>query len=360
MLRLALKSVRHNPKRLILTALAVALGVALVAATLTFTSALSRGFTDLFGDIYGSVDVIVEETPAAGEEGQFESRDAQGPFTADDVAAIQQVDGVLYAEGSVAYEMGMVLNSAGDAPLGQGAPTLVYRWSGIPEIDGSTLIDGTAPSADGDVVVDVDTYAKLELSPGDTVKIATEDGVKELTVTGSIRFGDNNELQTANLMYANEATVRDLAGGVDGFRDIQIVAKDGASSDAIVSAVSPLLPDGTRAITSQDKVAEQVESLNEALNIVDVFALIFGLVALFVGAYIIVNTFRIIVTQRTREFGLLRAIGAQGSQIRNSILIESVVVGARRRDSWHPHRLGSRSWRRRARGSIQRQHLWPR
>ena len=326
MLRLALKSVRHNPKRLILTALAVALGVALVAATLTFTSALSRGFTDLFGDIYSSVDVIVEEAPAEGEEGQFESRDAQGPFSADDVAAIQQVDGVLYAQGSVAYEMGQVLNADGDGPLGQGAPTLIYGWSGIPEIDGSTLIDGTTPATDGEVVVDVDTYAKLELAPGDTVEIATEEGVKELTVTGSIRFGDNNELQTANLMYATEATVRDLAGGVDGFRDIQIVAEEGASPGAIVSDVSPLLPDGTRAITSQDKIAEQVDSLNEALDIVDVFALIFGLIALFVGAYIIVNTFRIIVTQRTREFGLLRAIGAQGSQLRTAILIEAAIV----------------------------------
>ncbi|MCB2411440.1 ABC transporter permease [Demequina sp. TTPB684] len=327
MLRLALKSVRHNPKRLILTAFAVALGVALVAATLTFTSALSRGFTDLFGDIYSSVDVIVEEAPAEGEEGEFTARDAQGPFSDDDVAAVKQVDGVLYAEGSVAYETGMVLNADGDAPLGMGAPTLVYGWYGIPDIDGSTLVDGAGPSADGDVVVDVDTYAKLELAPGDTVKIATDDGVQELTVTGSIRFGENNELQTANLMYANEATVRELAGGVEGFRDIQVVAEDGADPDAIVDAISPLLPDGTRAITSQDKVAEQIDSLNEALNIVDVFALIFGLVALFVGAYIIVNTFRIIVTQRTREFGLLRAIGAQGSQIRNSILVESVVVG---------------------------------
>ncbi len=326
MLRLALKSVRHNPKRLILTALAVALGVALVAATLTFTSALSRGFTDLFGDIYGSVDVIAEPAPVEGDSADFGAGGTDGLFVAADVDAIRQIDGVLYAEGSVGYEEGQVLNAAGDGPLGQGAPTLVYRWSGVAGIDGSTVIDGAAPSADGEVVVDVDTYAKLELAPGDTVKIQTAQGVEGLTVSGSIRFGDNNELQTANLMFANEATIRDLAGGFEGYTDVQIVAEDGASPEAIVADLGPLLPDGARAITSQDKIAEQVDAFNEALNIVDVFALIFGLVALFVGAYIIVNTFRIIVTQRTREFGLLRAIGAQGSQIRNSILVESVVV----------------------------------
>ncbi len=326
MLRLALKSVRHNPKRLILTALAVALGVALVAATLTFTSALSRGFTDLFGDIYGSVDVIAEPAPSDDGSSDFGAGGTDGLFSASDIEAIRQVDGVQVAEGSVGYETGQVLNADGDGPLGQGAPTLVYRWTGIPQLDNSTVIDGAAPSAPGEVVVDVDTYAKLDLGPGDTVKIATESGVKELTVTGSFRFGDNNELQTANLMFANEATIRDLAGGFEGYTDVQILAEEGASPDAIVADLQPLLPDGARAITSQDKIAEQVDSFNQALSIIDVFALIFGLVALFVGAYIIVNTFRIIVTQRTREFGLLRAIGAQGSQIRNSILVESILV----------------------------------
>ena len=326
MLRLALKSVRHHPKRLILTALAVALGVALVSATLTFTSALSRGFTDLFGDIYGSVDVIAEPSPTEGDQADFGAGGTDALFTAADVDAIRQIDGVKFAEGTVGYEEGQVLNADGDGPLGEGAPTLIYRWSGIPEIDGSTIIDGVVPAADGEVVVDVDTYAKLDLAPGDTVKVATRLGVKELTVTGSIRFGDNNELQTANLLFANEATIRGLAGGFEGYTDVQVVAVDGASPDAIAAAITPLLPEGTRAITSQDKIAEQVDSFNDALNIIDVFALIFGLVALFVGAYIIVNTFRIIVTQRTREFGLLRAIGAQGSQIRNSILVESIVV----------------------------------
>lgn len=326
MLRLALKSVRHNPKRLFLTVLAVALGVALVAATLTFTSALSRGFTDLFGDIYGSVDVIAEPAPVEDEAPDFGAGVTDGMFVAADVEAIRQLDGVQFAEGTVGFDGGQLLNAAGDAPLGQGSPTLIFKWFGVPELDNSTLIEGAAPSAAGDVVVDVDTFALLDIALGDTVKLQTEQGVQELTVSGTIRFGDSNELQTANLILADESTVRELAGGVEGYTDIQVVAEDGASPDSIVAQMEPLLPDGARAITSQDKVAEQIDALNEALNIVDIFALIFGLVALFVGGYIIVNTFRIIVTQRTREFGLLRAIGAKGSQLRTAILIEALVV----------------------------------
>src|SRR5690606_30804700 len=132
--------------------------------------------------------------------------------------------------------------------------------------------------------------------------IATDTGIQELTVSGSIRFGEDNELQTAKLVYTTDDTVRELAGGITGFSGVEIIAVEGADLDAIVADVSQIIPDGTRAITAQDKVSEQVDSLNEALNIIDVFALVFGLVALFVGAYIIVNTFRIIVTQRTREF----------------------------------------------------------
>jgi len=325
MLRLALKSVRHNPKRLILTVVAVALGVSLVTATMTFTSALSRGFTDLFGDIYATVDVVIEEQPAESEDEGFSPTDAAGLFTEEDVAAVQAIDGVEDAAGAVRYEMGALLGLDG-APLRPGPPTLLYNWTGVEGIDRATVIDGRAPEAPGEVAVDIDTYADLEASPGDVVGIATDTGVYDLEVVGSVRFGENNELQTAKLMYATDDTVREVAGGIAGFSGIEIVAQEGADLDGIVNDAADVIPDGTRAITAQDKAAEQVEDLNEALDIIDIFALVFGLVALFVGAYIIVNTFRIIVTQRTREFGLLRAIGAQGKQIRSTILIEAIVV----------------------------------
>lgn len=323
MLRLALKSVRHNPKRLILTAVAVALGVALVSSVFTFTNSLSKGFGDLFSEIYSTVDVVVEPDP----ESDVDPLAKAGLFTEEDVAEIKALDGVTAVGGGVAYEMGSLLNEAGDAPLGMGAPTLIYNWLGIPDLDRSTLIDGRAPEAQGEVVVDVDTFRKLKIDLGETAKIASETGVIEVTVVGTVRFGENNELQTASLLYATEDTVREIGGGLTGYSTIGATTAEGVDPATVADAITPLLPEDARSITAEQKAKEQTEALGDILRYVDIFAMVFGLVALFVGAYIIVNTFRIIVTQRTRELGLLRAIGAQGSQIRSMILLEAAAVG---------------------------------
>jgi len=323
MLRLALKTVRHNPKRLILTAVAVALGVALVSSVFTFTSSLSRGFGDLFSEIYSTVDVVVEADPDA----ELDPLSKDGLFTSADVEAIRGLDGVAAAEGGIGYEMGSLLNAAGDGPLGQGAPSLLYNWTGNSDLDGATLIEGRAPQADDEVVVDVDTFKKLGIELGGNVKLAGETGVSDLTVVGTVRFGKNNSLQTANLMYSNENTVRAIGGGLTNYGNIGVLTADGVAPSVVVDEITPVLPQDTRAITAEDKAKEQTAALDDVLRYVNIFAVVFGLVALFVGAYIIVNTFRIIVTQRTREFGLLRAIGAQGKQIRTMILLEAAAVG---------------------------------
>ena len=325
MLRLALKTVRHNPKRLILTAVAVALGVALVSSVFTFTNSLSRGFGDLFSSIYSTVDVLVEPDPNAENQADPFSKD--GLFTLAEVETIRGLDGVAAAEGGIAYEMGSLLNPAGDAPLTQGPPSLLYNWTGNADLDRATLIEGRAPTADNEAVVDVDTFKKLGIELGGTAKLASETGVQDLTIVGTVRFGESNNLQTASLLYANENTVRAIGGGLTNYSAIAVLAADGISPSQLVDEITPTLPQDTRAITAEDKAKEQTAAFDEILRYVNIFAVVFGLVALFVGAYIIVNTFRIIVTQRTREFGLLRAIGAQGKQIRTMILLEAAAVG---------------------------------
>jgi len=323
MFRLAIKNVRHNPRRLILTAIAVALGVALVSATHIFTGALSSGFNALFNDIYDSVDVIVEPDPDAEDLPLGTSA-----LHDEDVDAVRGVDGVATAEGSLTFQMGVLLDADGGAPGGGqgGPPSLVISWSGDADLDGATLVDGAGPSAPGEAVIDVDSFESRKLAIGDTVGYASEVGVTELTITGTVKFGDNNNTQGATLLWAPIDTVRTIAA-VDGFDSIQVLVADGADPNAVAEGIAPVLPDATRAITAEDKVKEQVEQFDQALTYVNIFTLVFALIALFVGAYIIVNTFRIIVTQRTRELGLLRAIGMKGSQVRNMILVEAVVIG---------------------------------
>ena len=324
MLRLALKNVRHNPRRLILTAIAVALGVALVSATHIFTNALSSGFDALFNDIYDTVDVVVEPNP----DDTIDLPAGTSVFHDEDVEAIRAIEGVGTAEGSLAFQMGVLLESDGKAPNGGqgGPPSILLNWSGNADLDGATLVDGAAPSAPGEAVIDVDSLERRHLAIGDTVGYASDIGVTDLTITGTAQFGDDNNTQGATLVWAPIETVRAIAS-VDGFDSIQVLVAEGADPATVANDIGPVLPDGTRAITSQDKIKEQVDQLGQALNYINIFTLVFALIALFVGAYIIINTFRIIVTQRTRELGLLRAIGMKGSQVRTMILIEAAVIG---------------------------------
>ncbi|MFV0634064.1 ABC transporter permease [Demequina sp.] len=329
MFRLALKSVKHSPKRLILTAIAVALGVSLVAASHTFTNALSSGFSGLFSEIYSGTDVIVEEDPAAAEPSEDPFEATQGVFTAADVDAVATVDGVQTALGGVQANGAVLGPDTGEETTdpfgGGGAPSQIFNWSGIPEIDQSTLVDGRGPESDGEIVLDVDSVPRLGYAMGDTVRIATDAGVSEFELVGTVRFGESNSLQGATLAYLTDADVHTLADDPN-YQGIGVLLSDGADADAVVADIQDVLPEGTRAITGEDKAAEETEALDEVLNYVDIFAITFALISLFVGAYIIVNTFRIIVTQRTREFGLMRAIGVTGRQIRSMILLEAVVV----------------------------------
>ena len=328
MFRLALKQVRHNPKRLILTAIAVALGVSLVAASFTFTNGLSSGFTSLFSEIYGGQDVIVERDPDAQEASEDPFAAPEGKFSDADVETISAVEGVATARGSLQV-MGAVLPAGGVDPnagfAGGGAPSQLFNWTGIPEFDLSTIVDGRGPESNGEIVLDMDSPARLDYAIGDAVQVATEAGIEEFTLVGTVRFGESNSLQGATLGFFTTEDAKRLADD-SNYSTVSIVVEEGASADAVASGVQEVIPQGTRAITGIDKAAEQAEQLDELFRYVNIFAVVFALIALFVGGYIIVNTFRIIVTQRTREIGLLRAIGVSGKQVRTMILLEAVVV----------------------------------
>ncbi|WP_062383790.1 ABC transporter permease [Demequina iriomotensis] len=328
MFSLAVKSVKHNPKRLVLTAVAVALGVALASATFTLTNALSGGFHQLFDEIYSGTDVIVEEAPSDTDEDGDQFAAGESVFSKADLAAVQEVDGVASAVGGIQV-MGAVLakdfEPTGDLMAAGGAPSQLFNWAGDPRIDQSTLVEGRGPGADDEMVLDLDAAPRLGYAIGDQVSVATETGVTELELVGLVRFGESNSLQGATLGYMTEATAAELSGS-EGYQNINVIVADGADKDEVAEAVSTVIPEGTRAITGEDKAAEQAEQLDELLQYIDIFAIAFALIALFVGSYIIVNTFRIIVTQRTREFGLLRAIGVSGRQLRTMILLEAVVI----------------------------------
>ena len=114
---------------------------------------------------------------------------------------------------------------------------------------------------------------------------------------------------------------------VGEFDQIDVVADDGTSVPDLRSSIQSALPKGIEAVKSSDVADEQAKQLQEALGFFRTALLVFAFIALFVGAFIIFNTFSIIVAQRTREMALLRAVGASRRQVMTSVVVEAFLTG---------------------------------
>lgn len=320
MLRLAWKSVKHKPGRLLLSGLAVVLGVSFVASIHVFTNSIDKTFTDLFGEIYAGDSISVASTSASFDGATLSGFDES---VVDDIAAVEGVDKVYPGIDSA----GVILNPDGSVPTVTGAPDLVFSWIDDPDASRVTLVDGRAPSGPNEVVVDVDTLESQKYAVGDGLLLANGDGVTRYTIVGSIRFGDSNALAGASLVIMSLEGAQAFSHHEGEYTSATVTVADGYDVKAVADAIQAVVPEGVRSVSNQQLAEENIASLRSALSGVDTFTLVFALISIFVGAFIIVNTFRIIVTQRTREIGLQRALGATPSQIRGQVLLEAVIVG---------------------------------
>ena len=112
------------------------------------------------------------------------------------------------------------------------------------------------------------------------------------------------------------------------------VYRDGASVPAVTVDGGQGVVDrlgaqfGDLEVRAGADVAEEIsQQIRDGLSFVSYFLVAFGLVGLLVGTFLIANTFSMIVAQRTREFALLRALGAARGQITRSVAFESALVG---------------------------------
>jgi putative ABC transport system permease protein len=320
MFRLAWKSVKHKPARLLLTGAAVVLGVACVAAIHVFTNSIDKMFSGLIEEIYAGDTIAVESTGT-----NFDSTSVQG-FPELFVTSIESVPGVDAVYPGV-NGAGVILNPDGSVPAQTGAPNLVLNWEDNADIGRVTVVEGRAPIAMGEVTVDTDGLATFGYKVGDQLLLANADGIQKFTIVGSTKFGESNTLGGATLIHMTLEQARAYTGHEGEYTNATVSVVEGSDADVVATAIGEVLPDGFRAISAKALVQEQTDAFREGLKFVDIFALVFALIAIFVGAFIIANTFRIIVTQRTREIGLLRALGVKPNQIRRQVLLEALIVG---------------------------------
>lgn len=320
MFRTALRNVLSHKARLLMTVLAVMLGVAFVSGTLVFTDSLGNAFRNQSAKNYD--DVAVAVTTSTDQR----DKDRHGVDAAT-LKKIEGLDGVAGATGRVSGFAG-VADPDGKL-IGNGWSNTGGNFS--PGKDGKdpqyAFTDGTGPTRDGRIALDKDTADKGEYQVGDKVRVATNGPVKEYTLSGVFTTEDGEVNAGGSLVLFDTPVAQELFLRPGEFQDVSVSAASGASDQQVLAAVRPLLPENAVAKTGKARADEQAEQTESALSSINKILLGFAGIALFVGIFLIANTFTMLVSQRTKELALLRAVGASRRQVKRSVLLEAAVVG---------------------------------
>jgi putative ABC transport system permease protein len=323
MLRATYKSLLAHKLRLALSAIAVILGVAFVAGSLIFTDTLGKTFRDLFAQTAADVTVT--------RDAEFSSAfDTGSSTTVPDelVQTVAAVEGVDLVEPQVSVQGVQILGADGEVVGAQGAPGLGGDWSDTEGVSSLVLVEGRAPQGPDEVVVDSGAAEDGDLTVGGPVRLLMPAGEPvEPTLVGVARFGETGNLAGATLTMWDRETAQELLLTPGEWSALAVRAAEGVDEQELADRVDAVVGSQFSALSAQEQADENASDLEQGLSFINIFLLVFAGVALFVGSFIILNTFTMLVAQRTRELALLRAVGASRRQVTRSVLLEAAAVG---------------------------------
>ena len=322
MLRATLEGLAAHRLRLAATAVAVVLGVGFVSGTFVLTDTLRSAFDDLFAQTTASIDVAVRGTQEFAGHGVGERRRV-APELLDVVRAVDGVEAVAPDVSGFAQligDDGEPIGAAHTPGLGTIAP--VDERLNDAEIRG----EGRFPEVAGEVAVDAGTAAAAGIEVGDDVSLVAGGPIEQATVTALIGFGDADSLAGASLVMFDVDTALERFGR-EGYERIDVLAAGGVDEVALAERVEDAVGADYEVLTGEQLAEATSSEVGTFLGFFTTALLVFAGVSVFVGAFLIANTFTIIVAQRTRELALLRAVGASRRQILTSVLGEAAVVG---------------------------------
>ncbi|MFJ3642456.1 ABC transporter permease [Streptomyces sp. NPDC090108] len=308
--------------RMALSAVAVLLSVAFVCGTLVFTDTMNTTFDKLFAVTASDVTVLPKAAKSDGtpQNGKPESLPASA------LARVRQADGVASAEGAVS-SMNVTVVNGDNENMGSttGAPTIAGNWTHN-DLRSMEITSGHAPRGPGEVMVDADTAAKHHLRAGDELRTIAVTGDFRARIVGVATFKVTNP--GAAVVYFDTATAqRELLGATGRFTQLHVTAAPGVSDTRLKRDVSSVLDGSYRVQTRAENAAENSQGVGSFMDVIKYAMLGFAGIAFLVGIFLIINTFSMLVAQRTREIGLMRAIGSSRKQVNRSVLAESLILG---------------------------------
>ncbi|GJM37865.1 MAG: ABC transporter substrate-binding protein [Acidimicrobiales bacterium] len=322
MLRLTLRNLAARKARFAMTTFAVVLGVGFVVASFVMSDGLRSTFDGLSEDITAGTDLLVRPTSEFGEPTPLDES------LVEQVIAIDGVDNAVAYIESDENEI-QPIKADGSTITTSGPPQITFAWMEDTSIGTFTIVEGRAPLGPDEFSMDLDAAARHDFVVGETYDVITPSGVwEDVELTATTRFGEDNTTVGATLMQVSLEEAQRLFGEPGSIDQVPLSLEDGADADAVMADIQTLLGGASAEIVDQATVtAEQQAEFDEGVTIIGNVLLGFAIISLFVSIFIIYNTFAIVLGQRVREMGLLRAIGADAAQLRRSVLGEAVIVG---------------------------------
>jgi putative ABC transport system permease protein len=317
--KVTLRNLAAHKLRLALTAVAVILGVSFVAGALILTDTMSKQFDDIFAKV--GKGVVVDVRGKKIVDGGDEQGTATPPVPASMLDTVRAVDGVRDPVGHVfGYAAIIGKNGKVAGPQQQGPPQMGINWVGGGDY---TMKSGRAPQGPAEVAIDENTAAKAGYTIGDEARVLVQGPPQRMRIVGIVSTGN---LMGATLTAFDTPTAQRLLLKPGYFSDISM-GSSGPDETELRGRVAQALPRTMEAITGTRLRDETKSDVAQVLSFIRSFLLIFALISIFVGGFIIFNTFSMLVAQRTKELALLRAIGAAHKQVTRAVIGEAVAVG---------------------------------
>ncbi|WP_367141173.1 MULTISPECIES: ABC transporter permease [Streptomyces] len=329
MLRTAVRNVFAYKARLMMTVLAVVLGTAFVSGTLILSDTVGNAYKSSMSKSLKNVAVSVRsQTPPGAAEKEADGRRSSSALDDPLAGELRELPGVTSVRASVRGNA--VVAGKGNQPLGN-------EWGNwgtnyIPDKDGNDsaypLKEGRGPVTSDEIALDAHTAAAGGYKPGDTVRFATDGPALHKRLVGTVD-NDNPQLEAgASLVLFDTATAQKLFLRPGQYDEMVLAAAPGTDYQALTQKVRDILPKDRATATSGPDLADQAsKAITERSSSLTKTLLVFAGIALFIGVFIIANTFTMLITERSREIALLRAVGASRRQVVRSVLAEAGLLG---------------------------------
>ncbi|MGW0185840.1 ABC transporter permease [Streptomyces sp. NPDC003362] len=322
MFRTALRNVLAHKARLLMTVLAVMLGVAFVSGTLVFTNTISDAYQKSSAKGFDQIDVAVQPKYQDAEGDKVGKSAELNQAVLDESASVPgaaRAIGVVRGFAAIADKDGKLVGGGFQSQGGNYWGTEDPRYP---------LVEGHAPKGRGEILIDSETAERTGYRVGDTLRLSVDGPVLTPRISGVFTTDDGNVAAGGSLALFDTRTAQRLFGKTGTYDEIAVTAKAGVTQAALKAELDEALPKDVAETTTAKRLADdQAEAIASSMSGMKQGLLVFAGIALFVGTFIIANTFTMLVAQRTKELALLRAVGASRRQVTRSVLIEAFVVG---------------------------------